>query len=187
MKKAFQLALALTVTAAAFAANTKPIEDVFQRYWGAYSKKDFVKAAADVLPSDLDDAKKELLPVFLQAQSHSDKQVQEMVTAFFGRTVGKSRETLSPVEVFAGLNRVITAGNPDLFEVLKDAALTVVFVRTPDDDNAEIHYQVMVRGQSDMDVDSLTKKSGRWWVRINEDPKEVAANFKAMLEQKNKK
>jgi hypothetical protein len=184
MKKALSLALALLVTAASFAASTKPIEDVFQRYWSAYSKKDFVKAAADVLPSDLDEAKKELLPIFLQAQSHQDKQIQEMVSAFFGRTVGKAREAMTPVDVFAGLNRVVTSGNPELFEVLKDAALTVVFVRTPDADNAEIHYQIMVRGQSDMDVDALTKKNGRWWVRINEDPKEVAANFKGMLEQK---
>lgn len=185
MKKVLSLALALVVTAACHAAaTTKPIEDVFQRYWGAYANKDFAKAAADVLPSDLDEAKKELLPVFLQAQSHPDKEVQDMVSAFFGRTVGKAREAMSPVDVFAALNRVVTAGNPDLFEVLKDAALSIVFVRTPDEDNAEVHYQVTVRGASDMDVDTLTKKNGRWWVRINEDPKEVAANFKAMLEKK---
>lgn len=184
MKKALSLALVLLFTAASFAANTKPIEDVFQRYWSAYSKKDFAKAAADVLPSDLDEAKKELLPLFLQAQSSQEKQIQEMVSAFFGRTVGKARETMSPVDVFAGLNRVVTAGNPEMFEVLKDASLTVVFVRTPDADNAEIHYQIMVRGASDMDVDALTRKNGRWWVRINEDPKEVAANFKVMLEKK---
>ena len=187
MKKALTLVLALLVTTASFAANTKPIEDVFQRYWSAYSKKDFVKAAGDVLPSDLDEAKKELLPVFIQAQSHQDKHVQELVTAFFGRTVGKARESLSPVEVFAGLNRVVTAGNPELFDVLKDAAVSIVFVRMPDDDNAEIHYQISVRGAADMDVDGLAKKNGRWWVRINEDPKEVAAGFKAMLEQKGKK
>jgi hypothetical protein len=183
MKKACLLALTLIVTAVSFAAGTKPIEDVFQRYWGAYSKKDFVKAAADVLPSDLDDAKKELLPIFLQAQSHPNKQIQEMVGAFFGRTVGKGRESLSPVEVYAGLNRVVTVGTPDLFEALKEAAVSIVFVRTPDADNAEIHYQISVRGAADMDMDALTRKNGRWWVRINEDPKEVAANFKALLER----
>lgn len=185
MKTALSFTLALLVTAASFAAaSTKPVEDVFQRYWSSYSKKDFAKAAADVLPSDLDEAKKELLPLFLQAQSSQEKQIQEMVSTFFGRTVGKAREAMTPVEVFAGLNRVITAGNPDLFEVLKDAALSIVFVRTPDADHAEVHYQIMLRGQSDMDVDALAKKDGRWWVRINEDPKDVAANFKAMLEKK---
>ncbi len=184
MHKALSLALGLVVATTALAANSKPIEDVFQRYWGAYSKKDFAKAATDVLPSDLDDAKKELLPLFLQAQSHQDKEIQDMVAAFFGRTVGKARETLSPVDVFAGLNRVVTMGNPQLFDVLKDANLTIVFIRTPDADNAEIHYQIMLHGQSDMDMDALTHKNGRWWVRISEDPKEVAANFKALLERK---
>lgn len=184
MKTLLALTLALSLNVVAFAANTKPIEDVFQRYWSAYAKKDFVKAAADVLPSDLEDAKAALLPVFIQAQGHRDKEVQEMVTAFFGRTVGKSRETLSPTDVYAGLNRLITAGNAEFFEVLKEAALSIIFVRTPDDDNAEVHFQVTIRGQSDTDAETLTKKNGRWWVRINEDPKEVAAHFKEMLAKK---
>ena len=184
MKKLLALTLALSLNAIAFAANTKPIEDVFQRYWSAYAKKDFAKAAADVLPSDMEDAKAALLPVFLQAQAHKDKEVQEMVTTFFGRTVGKSRETLSPTEVFAGLNRLITAGNAEFFEMLKDASLSIIFVRTPDEDNAEVHFQVTIRGQSDTDAESLTKKNGRWWVRINEDPKAVASHFKEVLTKK---
>ena len=184
MKKLLALTLALSLNVVAFAANTKPIEDVFQRYWSAYAKKDFVKAAGDVLPSDLEDAKSALLPVFLQAQGHKDKEVQEMVNAFFGRTVGKSRETLSPTEVYAGLNRLITSGNAEFFELLKDAALSIIFVRTPDEDNAEVHFQVTIRGQSDTDAETLTKKNGRWWVRINEDPKAVAAQFKEMLAKK---
>lgn len=184
MKKLFLLTLALTLNAVSFAANTKPIEDVFQRYWSAYARKDFAKAAADVLPGDLDDAKAALLPIFLQAQTHKDKEVQEMVNTFFGRTVGKARESLAPQEVFAGLNRLITAGNADFFEVLKDASVSIIFVRTPDDDNAEVHFQVTIRGQSDTDAETLTRKNGRWWVRINEDPKEVASHFKEMLAKK---
>lgn len=183
MKNAFLFTLALFVIAAGSAANAQSAEEVFQRYWSAFSKKDFAKAAAEVLPSDLEDAKKELLPVFLSAQTHKDKQIQEMVGAFFGRIVGKSRETMSPVEIYAGLNRVVTAGNPEMFETLKEAALTIVFVRTMDADNVEIHYQLMLRGESDMDIDALTRKNGRWWVRISEDPKEIAANFKALLER----
>jgi hypothetical protein len=184
MKKLLALTLALLVNAIVFAADTKPIEDVFQRYWSAYSKKDFAKAAADVLPSDLEDAKTALLPIFLAAQGNTDKQAQEMVNAFFGRTVGKARESLAPQDVFAGLNRLITSGNPEFFEALKEAKLSIIFVRTPDEDNAEVHFQVTIRGASDTDAESLTKKNGRWWVRINEDPKEVAKNIKAMLEKK---
>jgi len=183
MKKTLLLLLSLTFSALAFAADTTPIEKAFQSYWDAYSKRDFAKAAAEVLPSDLEAAKTELLPVFLGAQTHANKEVQQVVTAFFGKAVGKSRESLSPAEVFAGLNRVITANNPDFFEALKQAQTTVVFVRTPDADNAEVHFQVMLRGASDMDVEALTKKSGRWWVRINEDPKQIAASFKEMIAQ----
>lgn len=184
MKKLVLLTLALVINAVTFAADTKPIEEVFQRYWAAYAKKDFGRAAAEVLPADLEAAKAALLPVFLEAQTHREKDVQEMVATFFGRTVGKARENLSPQDVFAGLNRLITAGNPDFFELLKDAALSIIFVRRPDDDNAEVHFQVTVRGQADTDSEALTRKSGRWWVRINEDPAQVASHFKAMLAKK---
>lgn len=181
MKNALLLVLSLVVSAASFAADTKPIENVFQTYWDSYSKKDFAKAAAEVLPADLDAAKAELLPVFLGAQTNANKDVQQVITAFFGRAVGKSREAMTPADVFAGLNRVITANNPDFFEALKEAKTTIIFVRTAEADKAEIHFQVTVRGASDIDVENLIKKNGRWWVRINEDPKEIAAQFKAML------
>jgi hypothetical protein len=184
MKTLIVLSLALTLCLTTYAADTKPIEDVFQRYWGAYAKKDFVQAAADVLPSDLEDLKTALLPVFLEAQGNQDKQVQDVVTAFFGRTVGKARESLSAQDLFAGLNRLITAGNPEFFELLKDASLSIIFVRTPDAENAEVHFQVTVRGQSDTDAEALTAKNGRWWVRVNEDPREVAAHFKENLAKK---
>ena len=183
MKKLIALTLAVALASVSFAADTKPIEEVFHRYWTAYVKKDFARASADVLPSDLEDAKTALLPVFLEAQSRTDKETQEIVTTFFGRTVGKARESLSPSDVFAGLNRLITAGNPQFFDVLKDAKLEIIFVRRPDDDNAEIHFQVTVQGQSDTDSEALTKKNGRWWLRINEDPKEIAAHFKDVLKK----
>ena len=184
MKKLIILTLSLILCATCSAADTKPIEDVFQRYWGAYAKKDFARAATDVLPSDLDKAKAALLPVFLEAQTRTEKHIQEMVTAFFGRTVGKARDSVSPQEVFAGLNRLITAGNPEFFELLKNASLSIIFVRRPDADSAEVHFQVTVRGQSDTDSEALTKKDGRWWLRINEDPKEIATHFKEMMAKK---
>ena len=184
MKKLIGLTLALFLCAASFAADNKPIEDVFQRYWGAYTKKDFARAATDVLPADLESAKSALLPVFLEAQSSKEKDVQEMVTAFFGRTVGKARESLTPQDVFAGLNRLVTGGNPEFFEALRNASLHIIFVRRPDAENAEVHFQVTVAGQSDTDSEALIQKNGRWWVRINEDPREVAAHFKEILSRK---
>lgn len=184
MKKLILLTLALSVSTLAFAADTKPIEEVFQRYWSAYSKKDFVKAAADVLPSDLDDVKKALLPVFLEGQASRDKEVQEMVAAFFGRTVGKARETMTAQEVFAGMNRLVSAASPDLFDALKQASVSVIFVRKPDDDSAEIHFQITTRGESDTDVEALKRKDGRWWMRVNEQPQEIAAHFKTVMAKK---
>ena len=181
MKNALLLAFTLCFAAAVSAADTKPIETVFQKYWEAYARKDFVKAATEVLPSDLESAKSELLPVFLSAQTHKAKEVQEIVTMFFGRAVGKTRESMSPADVFAGLNRVVTANDPEFFELLKDARTSIIFVRTPDADNAEVHFQVTIRGESDVDSENLTKHGGRWWIRINENPKEIAAQFKAMF------
>ncbi len=186
MKKAFLLIAALTLSAVAFGADTKPVEEVFQRYWGAFAKKDLVKAAAEVLPSDLEETRAALLPVFLGAQSHKDKEVQEMLSLFFGRTVGKARESMTAVEVYAGINRIVMAGNPQFFESLKDASVSIIFVRTPAAEEAEIHYQVTLRGASDTDADGLVKKNGRWWIRVKEDPKEAATQFKQMFENAGK-
>jgi hypothetical protein len=184
MIKALAFLVTLTFTAAGLAAAANPAEEVFQRYWGAYSKKDFARAATDILPSDLDDTKAALLPVLLGAQASKEKEIQDMVTAFFGRTVGKSRESFSPQDVYAGLQRLVTAGNPQFFEMLKDAKVAIIFVRSLDADNSEIHYQVTIGSESDTDVEALTRKNGRWWVRINEDPKQVAAQIKAVIEKK---
>jgi hypothetical protein len=184
MKKTLLLLVALTFAGAAFAANTQPVEEVFQRYWSAYAKKDFAKAAAEMLPSDLEETKAAVLPVFLAAQGHKEKEVQEMVALFFGRTVGKARETMSPADVFAALNRIIMAGDPQMFELLKDAAVSIIFVRTPAPDEAEVHFQVTIRGESDTDSEALSRKNGRWWVRVKDEPKDVAAQFKAMFEAK---
>lgn len=181
MKNAFLLMLSLTVAAASFAADTKPVEAAFQRYWGAYSKKDFAKAATEILPSDLEATKTAVLPVFLANQNSKAKDAAEVLTAFFGKTVGKARETMSGADVFVGLNRVVAAGSPELFEVLKDATVTIIFVKSVNADEAEVHFQVMVRGQGDTDAESLVKKDGRWWVKVKDDPKETAASFKALF------
>lgn len=182
MKKALLFALTLVgLSVCSFAADTKAVEETFNRYWSSFSKRDFSKAAADVLPSDLDDAKAALLPVFLEAQAHKSKEVQALVNDFFGRTVGKARETMSPVDVFAGLNRIATANNPNLFEVLKEASTSIIFVRTPKADEAEVHFQIMHRGASDIDMEVLSLKSGRWWVRLSDDPKAMAEELKKML------
>lgn len=178
MKKLLILLTTLAFGAVAMAADNAPIEAQFLKYWDAYAKKDFVKAGAEILPSDLDELKAEILPVFISAQSHPKKQAQDIVNLFFGKAVGKARESMSPSDVFAGFCRVITANNPDFFELLKEAKTTIVFVRTPDNDNAEVHFQITFRGESDMDAERLIKKNGRWWMRITEEPKQVAVQFK---------
>ncbi len=184
MKKPIALLLTLVFATSSWAASTKPIEDVFQRYWSAFAKKDFTKAAADVLPSALGEIKTVRVPALIAVSTSKEKDVQEFVAMFFGKTVGKSRETIPPAEAFAGLMRVMTAGNPQLFDVLKEASTTIVFVRTPDADTAEVHFQISLRGQGDMDVEPMARKNGRWWVKLKEDPKELAAQIKAMAEKK---
>ena len=183
MKNFLRFFIGFSVAAVAFAAEPKPIEETFEGYWSAYVRKDFPRVTADILPSDLEDTKAALLPVFLAAQTSKEKDALTVVTAFFGRTVGKARESLSPQEVFAALHRVTIAANPDFFEVLKEAKIAVVFVRTPDADNAEIHYQISIRGETQIEVDRLVKKDGRWWMRVKEDPRETAAQFKQMFGQ----
>lgn len=183
MKHLLRLFIGLSVVAAAYSSENKPIEETFERYWTAYVRKDFVKVAADILPSDLEEAKAALLPVFVAAQTHKEKEALAVVTAFFGRTVGKARESLTPLEVYSGLHRVTMAATPDFFEVLKEAKVTVVFVRMADADSAEIHYQITIRGESQIETDRLIRKDGRWWIRVKEDPRDTAAQFKQMFAQ----
>ncbi|MSU49205.1 MAG: hypothetical protein EXS37_09005 [Opitutus sp.] len=185
MNRAFLIALTVIINVSAVAishaANTKPIEDVFQRYWGAYSRKDLAKAATDILPSDLEELKTAVLPVFVSAQSSKNKEAQEILSIFFGRTAGKARESLSGVDVYSGLNRLVMAGDPQMFDVLKDASISIIFVRTPSPDEAEIHFQVTLKGQADTDVEGLINKNGRWWIRLKDQPKETAAHFKELF------
>jgi hypothetical protein len=181
MKKVFFLFALLAVAVVARAADTKAVEEAFNRYWTAYAKKDFAKAAAEILPADLEATKAALLPVFLAGQTSKSKEAQEILGAFFGKTVGKSRETMSALDVFAGLNRVVAGGSPELFDALKDAPVSIIFVRSISPESAEIHFQVTVRGVSDTDAESLVKKDGRWWVKIKDDPKEAALNFKELF------
>ena len=181
MKTIFLLLVSLTVSATALAADTKPVEEVFQRYWGVYVKKDFAKAAAEILPSDLEATKAAVLPVFLAGQTSRSKDAPVILGAFFGKAVGKGRETMSAADVFAGLNRVVVAGNPEMFEAFKEAVLSIIFVRAVSADAAEVHFQITVRGESDTDVESLVRQDGRWWVRVKDDPKEAAANFKELF------
>jgi hypothetical protein len=75
----------------------------------------------------------------------------------------------------------VAAGSPDLFDGLKDAAVSLIFVRAVSPESVEIHFQVTLRGNSDTDMEALVKKDGRWWVKIKDDPKEAAANFKQLF------
>jgi hypothetical protein len=181
MKKALVLLTALLFPLASFAADTATAEEVFQRYWRACANKEAAKAAADILPSDLDDLKSAILPVLLATQAPKDKGAQEFSAAFFNKIVGSARAAMSSPEVFAGFQRIVAASNPELSEVLKAATLSVIFVRTTAPDESEVHYQVTIRGESEVDAERLVKKNGRWWVRLKEDPKQLAEQFKQIL------
>ncbi|MBI5770525.1 MAG: hypothetical protein HZA93_22300 [Verrucomicrobia bacterium] len=181
MKRAFLLLTAFILPLAACAADTKPIEEVFERYWRTSAKKESAKAAADVLPADLEELKKAILPVFLANQAPKEKARQEVSALFFAKTVGKARESMSPVEVFAGFQRIVAATNPEMFDLLKDAKLSIVFVRTPSADEAEVHFQITIRGESEMEDEALVRKNGRWWIRLKDDPKDLAQQFKQLL------
>lgn len=182
MKKLLLPLVLLASAALCRAADTKPVEEVFVRYWKAFAKGDYVQAAADILPSDLEEAKAALLPVLVAAQTKQDPEVQEMVKIFFGRTVGKARETMSPADVFAGLSRLIAAQDPELAEAMKEAKVEVIISRLPEPDVAEVHYQIILKnGGSDTDADFLARKNGRWWMRATAEAKEIAAQLKARI------
>ena len=173
--------LSFTSAAAAPAVDTKAVEDVFLRYWGAYAKKDFAKAAADMLPSDLEATKAEVLQVFLAGQTSKNREAQEVLGAFFAKTVGSARAAMPATAVFAGLNRVVAAGSPEMFEAFNQSTVSIIFVRAIDADTAEVHFQITVRGVSEADAEILVRENGRWWVKVKDNPREAAASFKELF------
>lgn len=181
MRKTLLFLIAFTLCAVARAADTKPAEEVFLRYWAAFAKGDYVRAAAEVLPSDLEEAKTALLPVFIAAQAKPAADLQEMTKLFFGRTVGKARETMSAVDVYVGLMRLVAATDPAFTEAVKDAKVEIIIAREPGPDLVEVHYQMIIRGDSDTDSETLARKNGRWWLKLNAEAKEIAEQLKEKL------
>lgn len=181
MKKVLFSCLLLASAMLCRAADTKPVEEVFSRYWNALAKGDYARAAAEILPSDLEEAKAALLPVFVAAQTKQDAELQEMVKVFFGRTVGKARETLPAAEVFAGLGRLMAAQDPELAEAMKQAKMEIIIARIAGEE-AEVHYHLTLPGgANNVDVDALVRKNGRWWMRSLDEAKAIAEQIKARL------
>lgn len=151
-------------------------------HWQAFVKKDFSKATDYIYSADLEAAKIELLPVFLEASKSSETADKEMAAAFFTNVPEEKREALSPKQVFECLNQFIAKSAPDVFEVLKDVSPIIDKVQISGDE-ATVYYHFSIQDISESDTEALVKKNDRWWLRVKEPPKETAKKFRRVMKK----
>ena len=131
MKLRSTLVLLLLLLSGAARASEADVTKLMESYWRAYSRSDFVAAAAYLDPRDTGALKEGLLPLFLRAAESKNVNVVPLVKAFFTGIPADQREnailglrksnasvsvsgnllnpsTLSPQEM-QGLNAVVAA------------------------------------------------------------------------------
>lgn len=173
--------IGLLATAAAKGTDEELIRSSFSSYWKAFVAQDFDGAGKQILPADLIETKKALLPVFLHASQSTNEEAREMAAAFFGKLPKSERSRLSPEQVYECLNRFIVISSPPrLSEVLKATSISVNRVQITGAD-ATIYYRFQMQGISESDTEAFIKKGGKWWLRLKEDPKETAKKFRRIL------
>jgi hypothetical protein len=176
------LAVSIVAHAApsASAADEDNVRRVFFTYWKSFASSDFSAAGATISPDDLVAAKRELLPVFLTISENPAKDAQQFTSAFFGQLPASKRTGLTPLEVYASLNRLIASVSLDMFKALSSATTEIDRVQISDSD-AIVHYRVVFQGISNADTEALVKKDGKWWLRLKENPQETAKKFRMLF------
>src|SRR5688500_18424064 len=104
--------LVVLLCSSAPASDEESIREVFSAYWKSMRASDFSAAGERILPDDLIESKKALLPVFLSVANLSAKDAQEVTAAFFGKVPAERRSAMTPLEVFASLLKLIFASSP---------------------------------------------------------------------------
>ena len=162
----------------ALASEETDISDRMAGYWAAYSTKQFRGAVEYIYPADLDSAKVELLPVFLAAGESGDPELNAISDAFFLNVPRDSRSGISGKEVFIGLNHVISAVNPQLFDAVRGSTIEVLEVALGSEDSATVTYRIEFQGTPATDIERFAKHNGEWYVRVKENPRDTAAKFR---------
>jgi len=162
----------------ASAADEDDVSKRMQDYWSAYSRAEFSMAASFVIPSDLNEMKAELLPVFLTLSKSTDPELQPIAAIFFSGIPVESYLEMSPLQVFIGLNRFIFTANPQLVSAVGQSTIEVTDVSWSTSGEATVSYRMIIQNTPVSDFERFKKHKGQWYMRLKEAPSDTAYKFR---------
>ena len=175
------LALVLLVGAGTARASEAEVTRLMESYWRAYSRSDFVAAAAYLDPRDTTALKEGLLPLFLRAAESKNVNVVPLVKAFFTGIPDGQREEMSAAQVFAGMNYMMRDVMPQVYAELGRAAIRVTKVTMPGDGTAVVEYLIRVQGEEVAESDRANLHEARWYLRTRDAPAVTIERFRMLL------
>jgi hypothetical protein len=174
-------ALVLLLVTGAARASEAEVTKLMEDYWRAYSRSDFVAAAAYLDPRDTGALKQGLLPLFLRAAESKNVNVVPLVKAFFTGIPDGERDAMSDAQVFAGMNYMMRDVMPQVYAELNRTAIRVTKVTLPGDGTATVEYAIRVQGEDLTESDRANLHEGRWFLRTRDSPEVTIDRFRMLL------
>jgi hypothetical protein len=171
----------LLLAAGAVRASESDVARLMEDYWRAYSRSDFVAAAAYLDPRDTGALKEGLLPLFLRAADSKNVNVVPLVDSFFEGVAVDGREDMTEAQVFAGMNRMMRDVMPQVYADLRRASIHAIRVTARDDGTADVAYTIRVRGEELEEADRASLHEGRWYLRTRDTPSVTIERFRMLL------
>lgn len=181
MKARPALALLLVLATGIARASEADVSRLMEDYWRAYSRSDFVAAAAYLDPRDTTALKEGLLPLFLRAADSKNVNVVPLVKAFFTGIPDGVRDKMGEAQVFAGMNYMMRDVMPQVYAQLERTSIHVTKVALPGDGTATVEYAIRVQGEDLAESDRANLHEGRWYLRTRDAPAVTIERFRMLL------
>jgi hypothetical protein len=162
-------------------ASEQEVTTLMEDYWRAYSRSEFVEAAAYLDPRDLEALRKGLLPLFMKAADSKNVNVVPLVKTFFADIPEDEREDMTAPQVFAGLNRMLRHVMPDVYRSLRKTTIEVTEVGFAPDGSAVVRYDVNSPAGEGVNIERANRHEGKWYLRTNETPDATVEQFRMLL------
>lgn len=181
MKIITAIFISLAYASPAWASDEEDILSTMKKYWAAYSNMDFEAAAEFICPADLDLAKSQLLPIFLEAGNSSDPELNSISNMFFLNVPQESRSKATGQQVFVGLNNFIVAASPNLFDIIQGSTIEPIEIELSSENKATLTYRIEAQGYPVTDIERFSKLYDEWCLRVKENPRDTATKFRQLL------
>lgn len=165
------------------ASDEQAVTDRFEAYWAVFSKMDFIAAADYMDPVEIRLTQSLMQPLFLEAANSGNAEIQDIVSWYFTGVADDRRAKLSPAEVFSGINQIIVNSQPEVFELLAIADMTIKSVHFRDEDSAILVYELSLLDAREEDTQYFSRHDGEWYLRFRDKPERVAEQFRVVFSQ----